>query len=54
MLAAILLVFLTLGLNHWLLEPLVAGLQPLLTASWLFWPPLLLLLWFFTGAAADD
>jgi hypothetical protein len=54
MLAAIVLVFLTLALSHWLLEPLVAGLQPLLTASWLLWPPLLLLLWCFSGAEADD
>lgn len=54
MLAAILLVLITLAFSHWLLEPFVVALQPLLTASWLLWPPLLLLLWFFAGSAADD
>lgn len=54
MLAAILLVLFTLAFSHWLVEPIVAGLQPLLTASWLLWPPLLLLVWFFAGGAADD
>lgn len=54
MLAAVLLVFLTLVLSHWLVEPLAAGLRPVLTASWLFWPPLLLLLWLFAGREDPD
>jgi hypothetical protein len=49
MLAAVLLVLLTLALSHWLLEPLMALATPLLNLSWLGWALLAVLLWLFAG-----
>lgn len=47
--ALILLVLLTLALSHWLLEPLVLGLTPILDLSWIGWGLLLAGLWLFAG-----
>jgi hypothetical protein len=49
MLAAVLLVLLTLALSHWLLEPFMALATPLLNLSWLGWALLAVLLWLFAG-----
>jgi hypothetical protein len=49
MLAAVLLVLLTLSLSHWLVEPFVALATPLLNLSWLGWALLAVLLWLFAG-----
>lgn len=56
MLAAVLLVLVSLALSHWLLQPLVALLTPVLDLSWLGWAALALLLWLLAGAtpAPDD
>lgn len=49
MLAASLLVLLSVALTQWLLRPLVLLLTPLLDLSWLGWAALLLLLWIFAA-----
>lgn len=49
MLAAVLMVLLTLALSHWLVEPFVALATPLLSLSWLGWVLLVVLLWLFAG-----
>jgi hypothetical protein len=58
MLAALLLVMVTLALSHWLLGPLVLLFTPLLQLSWLGWAALALGLWLLAGgspgAGADD
>ena len=47
MLALLLLVLISLGLSHWLLEPLGSVLKPLLSLDWLPWGLLGLLIWLF-------
>ena len=49
MLAALLLVLLTVALSHWLVEPLVLLATPLLTLSWFGWALLAGGLWLFAG-----
>lgn len=49
MVAALLLVILTLALHQWLLQPFTALLQPLLHGSWGLWALLLLGVWLFAG-----
>jgi hypothetical protein len=49
MLAAVLLVLLTAAVSHWLVEPLVVLVTPLLTLSWLGWALLAGALWLFAG-----
>ncbi len=51
MLAALLLVLVSLALSHWLLQPLAALLTPVLDLSWLGWAALALLLWLLAGAS---
>jgi hypothetical protein len=53
MLALLLLVLISLGLSHWLLEPLGSVLKPLLSLDWLPWGLLGLLIWLFAGGASD-
>ncbi|MEB3166434.1 MAG: hypothetical protein VKO65_07145 [Cyanobacteriota bacterium] len=52
MLSVILLALLTLALSHWLFEPLLVLLKPLLDLAWLGWALLALLLWAFAGRSA--
>jgi hypothetical protein len=47
--AVLLLVVVTLAISHWLVEPFVVALTPLLTLAWLGWGLLLLLAWLFAG-----
>jgi len=54
MLAALLLVLVTLGLGQWVLRPLVLLLTPVLTLSWLGWGLLLLFLWLLAGRSPQD
>jgi hypothetical protein len=49
MLSVILLALLTLALSHWLFEPLLTLLTPLLDLAWLGWAGLALVLWAFAG-----
>ncbi len=51
MLSLLAVVLLTLALSHWLVEPLVRLLTPLLTLAWLGWGGLLLLLWLLAGSS---
>jgi hypothetical protein len=53
MLALVVVVGITLGLSHWLVEPLIGLLTPLLTLAWVGWGGLLLLGWLFAGASAQ-
>jgi hypothetical protein len=54
MLAALLLVLVTLGLAQGLLRPLVLLLTPVLSLSWLGWVLLILFLWLLAGRSAQD
>jgi hypothetical protein len=56
MLAALLLVLMTVALSHWLLRPLVLLLTPVLNLSWLGWAALALALWLLAGGppTSDD
>jgi hypothetical protein len=54
MLAALLLVLVTLGLAQGLLRPLVLLLTPVLSLSWLGWGLLILFLWLLAGRSAQD
>lgn len=53
MLLILLLVIVSLGLSHWLVEPVVALLQRLLTLGWLGWGLLGLGVWLFAGTASQ-
>lgn len=44
---------LVLSLSHWLLEPLVRGLTPLLSAAGMGWLAAAVALWLLAGASAD-
>jgi hypothetical protein len=48
------LLLLLLTLSHWLFEPLLAALLPLLSARWLGWIALALALWALAGASPDE
>lgn len=50
MVAAFLLVSLTLALHQWLLQPFTAVLQPLLHGAWGLWALLLFGMWLFAGS----
>lgn len=50
MLSLVAIVLISLALSHWLVEPLIRLLTPLLTLGWLGWGGLLLLLWLLAGA----
>ncbi|MCP9859597.1 MULTISPECIES: hypothetical protein [unclassified Cyanobium] len=50
MLPLLLVVFLTVGLSHWFLVPLVHLATPLFNLGWLGWVGLAALLWLFAGA----
>ena len=54
MLAALLVVLVTLGLAQWLLRPLVLLLTPVLSLSWLGWGFLILFLWLLAGRSLQD
>jgi hypothetical protein len=54
MLAALLVVLVTLGLAQGLLRPLVLLLTPVLSLSWLGWGLLFLFLWLLAGRSAQD
>jgi hypothetical protein len=54
MLAALLLVLVTLGLAQGLLRPLVLLLTPVLSLSWLGWGLLILFLWLLAGRSLQD
>jgi hypothetical protein len=54
MLAALLLVLVTLGLAQGLLRPLVLLITPVLSLSWLGWGLLILFLWLLAGRSAQD
>lgn len=56
MTAVILLVFLTLTVSHWLLEPLLRLLTPVLELAWMGWILLIASLWLFagTGGSGDE
>jgi hypothetical protein len=49
MVGLILLVTTILVLHHWLIEPFVHLLTPVLTLSWLGWAALAFALWLFAG-----
>ncbi|MFN9547781.1 MAG: hypothetical protein ACK6AD_12055 [Cyanobacteriota bacterium] len=48
------LLLLVLSLSHWLLEPLVRGLTPVLSSAGLAWVGLALALWLLSGTASDE
>lgn len=50
MVAVLLLVIFTLAVQQWLLQPVVALLQPVLHGSWAVWALLLLGVWLFAGS----
>jgi hypothetical protein len=54
MLAALLLVLVTLGLAQGLLRPLVLLITPVLSLSWLGWGLMILFLWLLAGRSAQD
>jgi hypothetical protein len=54
MVLLVLFTFLVLSLSHWLLEPLVRWLTPLLTAGGVGWLALAVVLWLLAGASADS
>ncbi|MFM7266383.1 MAG: hypothetical protein ACKOZW_12500 [Cyanobium sp.] len=49
MIGLILVVLSVLTLHHWLLDPFVAVVTPLLSLSWLGWALLAVMLWLFAG-----
>jgi hypothetical protein len=51
MVAAALVVMLTLALSRWLVEPVVALATPLFTLSWIGWALAVVLVWFFAGGS---
>jgi hypothetical protein len=53
MVLLVLFVLLVLSLSHWLFEPLVRGLTPLLSAAGLGWLALAGVLWLLAGASGD-
>jgi hypothetical protein len=53
MLALALLVMACLGLSHWLVEPLVSLLQPVLSLVWIGWGLLGLLVWLLAGSGSE-
>ena len=50
MLSLILISLLTVAVSHWLFEPLLAVLTPLLALGWLGWALLVAALWAFAGS----
>lgn len=54
MVLLVLCALLVLSLSHWLLEPLVRGLTPLLSATGFGWLALVGLLWLLAGASGDQ
>lgn len=50
MIGLILVVLSVLALHHWLLDPFVAVVTPLLSLSWLGWALLAVVVWLFAGA----
>jgi hypothetical protein len=54
MVLLVLCTLLVLSLSHWLLEPLVRGLTPLLSAAWFGWLALVGVLWLLAGASGDQ
>lgn len=53
MLAVVALVLLTLVTSHWLVQPIVGVLQPLLSFAWLGWALLAVGLWLFAARRPD-
>jgi hypothetical protein len=53
MLLLVLVVLLVLSVSHWLLEPLVRGLTPVLSVAGLGWLALASALWLLAGATGD-
>lgn len=53
MLALVLLVMVSLGLSHWLVEPLVLLLRPVVSLAWVGWGMLVILVWLFAGSGPD-
>jgi len=53
MVALLTLVAVILGFSHWLVEPLIRLLTPLLTLGWLGWAALLLLAWLLAGSSGQ-
>jgi hypothetical protein len=49
MLPTVLVVFLSVALSHWLLEPLVRLATPLFALDWLGWLLVGVILWLFAG-----
>ncbi len=49
MLSLILIILLTVAVSHWLFEPLLAALTPLLALAWIGWALLAAALWAFAG-----
>jgi hypothetical protein len=48
------LMLLLLSLSHWLFEPLLRVLVPVLSLPWLGWVPLALALWCLAGASSKE
>jgi hypothetical protein len=49
MLAAVIVVLITVAASHWLVEPFVRLASPLLTLSWVVWVLVAAGLWLFSG-----